>query len=983
MAAGDLYIRRNNTLTASVPNAGTNLDADWDVVVHNVGNIVTYSNPNFQLDIGRYLVFHSEKFATTNTTNNERIEIQAELHESGVGVVGGFAQDYIRKVSGQQECIVSGSFMLNVTSDNTDYFVRYYRTDNSTTGTVDRVPGTGSVMILELDDTDNYARYSNSGTQTITTTEADMTLNTNDEQDTGFNRSGNAITVTNAGRYFVHYEMDLSMTGTARTEVIAFLEANGTPIPGTQSACYMRGADGCQDGALSWSGIVDLSASDSIVVRHDLVGGSTPTIQAGTAILQFWEIPSAGDTAIMEAANGNWNANGDFTFDTLPQIDVTSFTATAGNANIDVDQQDYILAFATASQLAPDTPQRAYPELRIAVEGSESNTGAGGYYHRNSGGIGAAAASVFDIRIVAANDSLTTNITPVATTGTLNNDAAQFALLSLESLFGPYTFPPLITDFNTTEQFIWGAENLVITGSNFGATQGSGIVELWDDEIGTTQVAQTVDSWADGSITIDMVQGALPNNTTIYLVVTEDGGTESTPFPVNVGLIPYHELIANTLRADHYWRLNNVYDDTGDTGPVRNMTSGVVGTWTFNAQEISDSNTHSLNYNNVTNRREIADSVNMNVTDTHVERTISFWFQPNEIQHELASIWKEGGGVQNLAFLIGYGNVVLWQLADVAGTRDNVQAWSDFRLTPGRPYNIVGRYSNSDNPSESRLYIDGVLQTDTDGNPMTINIFDTHSGDVTWNDPDNNLETGGTDISYNGLADAQISDFATWSDNSAGTNAGGLDPTTEIRDILFRRGAIPDDTIVANTEVNMQTALDATVDVRPDWPLSYRIEAPSSGGPDLELTMNDKIFDARITDHLEWRGVGTLTIVRPSSSNFDENLAWSATGGTISVVDLVDLEITVRDIDDNSAIENARIRMTADTGGPETVGTVLLEGLTNASGQLSGTYRFSSDQPVTGRIRKGSTSTYYKTAGIAGTITDAGLALTIFMIKDE
>ena len=148
MAAGDLYIRRNSTLTASVPNAGTNLDADWDNVAQDVGSIVTYTNPNFQLDTGIYLIMYSEKFNTTNTTNNERIEIQGEIHVSGTGAVGGYGQDYIRKSSGQQDCIVSGSMILEVTSDNTDVFIRFYRTDNSTSGTVDRVPNFGSVIIL-------------------------------------------------------------------------------------------------------------------------------------------------------------------------------------------------------------------------------------------------------------------------------------------------------------------------------------------------------------------------------------------------------------------------------------------------------------------------------------------------------------------------------------------------------------------------------------------------------------------------------------------------------------------------------------------------------------------------------------------------------------------------------------------------------------------------------------------------------------------
>lgn len=982
MAAGDFYVRRNNALTSAVPNAGTNLDADWDSIARSNGSIVTYSNPNFQLDTGLYLVMYSERFSTSDTTNNERIEIQGEIHISGTGAVGGYGQDFIRKSSGQQECVVSGYDIVDITSDNTDLFIRFYRTDNSTTGTVTRDAGFGSVIILQLDDNHNYGFYSTSASEaTSGTTERTLNINTNDRQDTGFSRSGTAVDVATAGRYLITYNLDISQTATGREDIVGRLTNGGTELVGSNSYCYMRGADGCQDGALAGIGIFDLPAGADIDVRWQAPQSATITAAAG-ATLKLWQIPSGADEAIMEATNGAYNTNVDFAFDTLPHIDTGSFTATAGNSNIDVDQSDYVLAFSTLHQNAADTPQRAYPLHRFKVNEAVSNTAAGGVYHRNSGGSGVVAVTVTDLLQVAPNDSIEVRSDVLGASGTLNNDSAQFSVLSLESIFGPYTFPPVVTDFNTTESFIWGAENLVITGSNFEALQGTGKVEFWDDQVGTTKTVQTIDSWSDTSIQIDTVQGSLPNDTTIYLVVTADSGGESAPLAVNVGLIPYHDLIVNTLNADHYWRLNNTYDDTGDTGPVRNMTSGIVGTHTFSSTAISDSNTHSYNMNSVTNRREIADSENMNVTITSAERTISCWFQTNINQHPLAAIWKEGGGVQNLAILMGYGGVIMWQLADIAGTRDNVQAWSDFKITPGRPYNIVGRYSNSENPAESRLYIDGVLQTDTDGNPMTINIFDSHSGDVVWGDPDNNLETGATDISYNGPEDAQLSDFATWSDNSGGTNAGGLDPTTEIRDILFRRGAVPDDTITSDTEANMQTDIDGTADTRPDWPLSYRIEPPSAGS-DLELTLTDKTFNDRITSHLEWRGGGTLTIVNGVNSNFDSSKAWSATGGTITVVEQVNLTITVLDIVDNSVIENARVRMTADTGGPETVGTVLLEGLTNSSGQLTGTYRYSSDQPVDGRIRKGSTSTYYKTSNIVGTIASSGIDLTIFMIRDE
>lgn len=980
MAAGDLYIRRNSTDTSSVPNAGSNLDANWDLVAGEQGNAVTYSNPNFRLDTGIYLIMYCEYFETSDTTDNERIEIQGEIHVSGIGVVGGYGQDYIRKSSGQQECIVSGYTILEVTSDDTDVFIRFYRTDNSTSGTVDRVPGHGSVTILQLDDTHNYGLYSTSSTESTSgSTERILNINTNDRQDTGFSRSGTGVTVSNAGRYLATYSIDISQTTTGREDIVARITDAGSEITGTNAYCYCRGIDGTQDGALTWIGLLDLDGGEVLDVRWQAPQSATFTASAG-AQFQLWQIPASADEAIMEATSGDYNSPGPFTWDTLPHIDTGSFTASAGQSNIDVDQNDYVLAFTTFHQNAPDTVQRGYPEVRFAVDGQIVNYAAGGAYHRNSGGSGVVAITAAGILNVTPNQSVAVRIDPLAARGSMNNDSGQFALLSLESLFGPYTFPPSITDFNTTEVFIWGTSDRIITGANFGATQGTGKVEIWSDVIGTIKVIQTVDSWSDTSIQIDTVQGTLGSDTTLYLVVTSDAGAESTPFTINEGILPYKTLLAQ-LSSDHLWTLDNDYNDTGVTGPTRDMNVGIIGGGgAFTANPIAEDSTHCWHMNSTTMRREITDSVNMNITNTLDERTVCCWIQLNGTQQALGAIWKEGGGVQNLAFIIGIGNVLLAQLADVAGTRDNVQAISDIRLTPNRPYHIAMRYSQNENPSEFRLYLDGKEQAVTDGNPMTINIFDSHSGDVVWNDPDANLETGGTDVAYNGQEDAYMAYFATWSDNSA--NKGALDKESEIRDILFRRGAIPDTIITTGTQAAMQTQLDALADSEiPDWPLGIRVLNSTDG--DFELVADNVTFNSRVSLQLEYRGGDTLTWVNENGSNLSVDSIYAPAGGTVVVVESVPITLTVLDIDDNTAIQDARVRVVAGSGGSATEGDVLLEGLTDINGQITANFRYSIDQPVTGVVRKGSTSTYYKSTPISATIQSTGLTTNIFMIKDE
>ncbi len=81
------------------------------------------------------------------------------------------------------------------------------------------------------------------------------------------------------------------------------------------------------------------------------------------------------------------------------------------------------------------------------------------------------------------------------------------------------------------------------------------------------------------------------------------------------------------------------------------------------------------------------------------------------------------------------------------------------------------------------------------------------------------------------------------------------------------------------------------------------------------------------------------------------------------------------------------------TGTPATPATgtitssaVILDGATNVSGVISDTRSYASDQPIQGRVRKGSAadSPKYVPATYTGTIdSEAGLSVTVQLIEDE
>ena len=63
---------------------------------------------------------------------------------------------------------------------------------------------------------------------------------------------------------------------------------------------------------------------------------------------------------------------------------------------------------------------------------------------------------------------------------------------------------------------------------------------------------------------------------------------------------------------------------------------------------------------------------------------------------------------------------------------------------------------------------------------------------------------------------------------------------------------------------------------------------------------------------------------------------------------------------------------------------VLISGLTNASGQIEYTKTYSTNQPITGNVRKASSAPYFKTGAVIGIVDkDSGLSLTVVLLSDQ
>jgi hypothetical protein len=95
---------------------------------------------------------------------------------------------------------------------------------------------------------------------------------------------------------------------------------------------------------------------------------------------------------------------------------------------------------------------------------------------------------------------------------------------------------PTITDAGD-ESYVNGETGIAITGTSFGASQGSGTVKIspTDDVDDVNAVAQTVTAWGDTSVTFTCVKGSLAFNTNLYLFVTNDDGlANAAGYPVQI-----------------------------------------------------------------------------------------------------------------------------------------------------------------------------------------------------------------------------------------------------------------------------------------------------------------------------------------------------------------------------------------------------------------------------------------------------------------
>ena len=428
----------------------------------------------------------------------------------------------------------------------------------------------------------------------------------------------------------------------------------------------------------------------------------------------------------------------------------------------------------------------------------------------------------------------------------------------------------------------------------------------------------------------------------------------------------YSDDIA-ALGADHHWDFDG--DSTDQIGSANGTDTSVL----YTSSAIAEDATNCAETDAVTDRISIPTTTDIN-NSAQSRKAVGGWFMATAIQNPPKNIYGEGDATQAFRFILGWGNNLVFEVDDPSFT---LQIFGDTYLEVNRAYHMLMIFEGNGYGNELRAYLDGVEQLEAspaDRQPDAATL--TARSVAEFGDPAGTVAVGGTAVILIAPINGKWNHWATWDGEDA------VLTDTEVRETLFERGALAGVTISSGTESAMQTALDAySATTRGNAALCIEVEAVSGGG-DFTLDIDDITFNALASIHIRYNGTAdTLTLRNINGSNC--SIVSAPFGGSIEVFTEVTVTVTVQDVTDSSDIENARVYLLAGAGGDLTEGTLITSSLTNSSGIVTFSFDYSSDQPVVGYARKGTTTPLYVEGVIGGTITEDGLTLTVLLIPDE
>jgi hypothetical protein len=156
----------------------------------------------------------------------------------------------------------------------------------------------------------------------------------------------------------------------------------------------------------------------------------------------------------------------------------------------------------------------------------------------------------------------------------------------------------------------------------------------------------------------------------------------------------------------------------------------------------------------------------------------------------------------------------------------------------------------------------------------------------------------------------------------------------------------------------------------------YENSAPAGGveGSDSTLTFDNVTVTGNVYND---DALHTLTINATNGSSLVAGDSGTGDGET-NILNSVNVKIIVKDASTLAAVQGAMVLVKEDPSG-----TDLIKTTTDVNGEVSAIFNYSTDQDITGVVRKGTSVIRYKQSTIAGSITSTGFETTVFLVSDE
>ena len=340
----------------------------------------------------------------------------------------------------------------------------------------------------------------------------------------------------------------------------------------------------------------------------------------------------------------------------------------------------------------------------------------------------------------------------------------------------------------------------------------------------------------------------------------------------------------------------------------------------------------------------------------------------------MTRIYGEGDTTTSFAFILGFGNNVIFEVETVYGL---IQIYGEFPLLVNRSYHLFMTFEGNSHGNFVHAYIDGILQSRSIPSIPEPGYAElpTHGGNF-FGKPTKNTSIGGTSILLVAPDTGKYNQWASW------TGSGASITSTQIRKTLFEKGAIPTILISSDTLVNMQNQFDGYNNTtRPDSPLAFEIEQPTDYPGTFELVSTSVVFKPRISLHVLFTGTGSLIIKNRGTSN--TSIVSASNGGQVTILKEIHINIKVIDSQTKEVIVGARVYLKSAAGGHLPVGQVLLSTVTDVSGVASNTMFNNGHQPFTGVVRRSTGGKLYKSRTVSGNLDDVDLTETILLLNDE